>query len=189
MFEGPIGKQMMIEQGYVPPACTMNNRIAGPLIWSEINQGRSPCSGCNADRSVCGGQPKKAEAAEIERLQKDQEWLKLGHEAADGFLDETSQSHIADKIMHNRPSGERRADTVKDNTKQEATPQFFIDDDSGPWQLIGSAKNLSLSVENIKAYVQVALEQLLEEKSGDQIALMIGRQDMTEDEVDALPEL
>ncbi len=59
MFEGPIGKKMMIEQGYVPPACTLDDKIAGPLIWSEINAGQSPCSGCNADRAVCQGQPKR----------------------------------------------------------------------------------------------------------------------------------
>ena len=62
MFEGPIGKQMMIDQGYAPPACTLDDRLAGPLIYSEITKGRSPCDGCNADRSVCGGQPKKAAA-------------------------------------------------------------------------------------------------------------------------------
>lgn len=58
MFEGQIGKDMMIQQGYVPPACTLDPKVAGPLIWSEINKGRSPCDGCNADRAVCGGKPK-----------------------------------------------------------------------------------------------------------------------------------
>ena len=61
MFEGSIGKEMMIKQGYVPPNCTLDEKIAGPLIWSEINKGRSPCAGCNADRTVCGGQPKQVE--------------------------------------------------------------------------------------------------------------------------------
>ena len=55
MFEGPIGKRMMIEQGYVPPTCTMDDRVAGPLIYSEINAGRNPCWECNADRAVCHG--------------------------------------------------------------------------------------------------------------------------------------
>jgi len=63
MFEGPIGKKMMIEQGYVPRSCTLDDRIAGPLIWAEINAGQSPCWGCNMDRLECGGQPKAAEAA------------------------------------------------------------------------------------------------------------------------------
>lgn len=59
MFEGPMGKKMMIEQGYVPPTCTMDDRIAGPLIYSEINAGRSPCWGCNYNRHECKGQPKQ----------------------------------------------------------------------------------------------------------------------------------
>ena len=58
MFEGQIGKDMMIQQGYVPPTCTMDAKIAGPLIYSEVSKGKSPCAGCNADRSVCKGQPK-----------------------------------------------------------------------------------------------------------------------------------
>jgi hypothetical protein len=59
MFEGPIGKTMMIEQGYVPPTCTLDDKLAGPLIWSEINAGRSPCWGCNAARDICQGQLKQ----------------------------------------------------------------------------------------------------------------------------------
>ena len=59
MFAGPNGKQMMIQQGYVPSTCTMNEMIAGPLIYSEISKGRSPCWGCNADREECKGQPKR----------------------------------------------------------------------------------------------------------------------------------
>jgi len=58
MFEGPIGKDMMIKQGYVPPTCTLNDKVAGPTIWAEINAGRSPCWGCNMDRHLCQGQPK-----------------------------------------------------------------------------------------------------------------------------------
>ncbi len=59
MFEGQIGKDMMIEQGYVPPTCTMPVEFAGPLIWSEVNKGRSACWGCNGNRSICKGQPKR----------------------------------------------------------------------------------------------------------------------------------
>ncbi len=55
MFSGPIGKKMMIEQGYVPATCTLPDELAGPLIWSEVNAGRSACDGCNADRTKCNG--------------------------------------------------------------------------------------------------------------------------------------
>ena len=63
MFEGPIGKRMMIQQGYVPSTCTLPEELAGPLIWQEINAGRSPCWGCEADRSECHGQPQQAAKA------------------------------------------------------------------------------------------------------------------------------
>ncbi len=61
MFAGPEGKKLMIEQGYVPAACLMDEDIAGPLIYFEIQQGENPCWGCNVggDRSVCKGQPRK----------------------------------------------------------------------------------------------------------------------------------
>ena len=59
MFAGQIGKDMMIKQGYVPADCTLPVEFAGPLIWSEIQVGRSACWGCNEDRSICGGQPKR----------------------------------------------------------------------------------------------------------------------------------
>lgn len=58
MFEGPIGKRMMIHQGYVPATYTLHDDYAGPLIYSEVSAGRSPCWGCNADRGVCKGQAK-----------------------------------------------------------------------------------------------------------------------------------
>ena len=58
MFEGPTGKKMMIRQGYVPPMCTLDEEIAGPLIFREISAGHSPCQGCTMDRNVCRGQPK-----------------------------------------------------------------------------------------------------------------------------------
>ena len=57
MFEGPIGKQIMIGQGYIPRTCTLDSRITGPLIYKEISTNRSPCAGCNADRNVCNGKP------------------------------------------------------------------------------------------------------------------------------------
>ena len=62
MFEGQTGKDMMIGQGYVPPTCSLDVRIAGPLIWDEINKGRNPCWGCNSDRSICKGAPKQGNA-------------------------------------------------------------------------------------------------------------------------------
>ena len=55
MFEGPIGKEMMIKQGYVPSTCTLPDVFAGALIYSEVRAGRSPCDGCNEDRLVCKG--------------------------------------------------------------------------------------------------------------------------------------
>lgn len=58
MFTGPIGKQLMIQQGYVPETCTLPDSYAGPLIYLEICKGRSPCDGCNEDRFVCKGGPK-----------------------------------------------------------------------------------------------------------------------------------
>lgn len=59
---GRLAKELMISQGYVPSTCTLDDRVAGPLIWAEIEEGRSPCWGCNADRSVCRGAPKRAQA-------------------------------------------------------------------------------------------------------------------------------
>jgi hypothetical protein len=55
MFEGETGKRIMIQQGYVPQTCTLPVDIAGPLIWDEINKGRSPCDGCYANRNICNG--------------------------------------------------------------------------------------------------------------------------------------
>jgi len=67
MFEGKIGKDMMIQQGYVPPTCTLPVELAGPLIWTEINAGRSPCWGCEHDRSICKGKPKQPTQSEETR--------------------------------------------------------------------------------------------------------------------------
>lgn len=60
MFQGQIGKDMMIQQGYVPATCTLPSELAGPLIWSEINAGHSPCDGCEEDRVACKGHEKRA---------------------------------------------------------------------------------------------------------------------------------
>jgi len=69
MFSGPIGKQMMIEQRYVPPTCTLPDEMAGPVIYAEVSAGRSPCDGCNEDRSKCNGSPRDPEYGKSERLQ------------------------------------------------------------------------------------------------------------------------
>jgi len=58
MFPGPEGKKLMIQQGYVPETCTMDDRVAGMLIHSEVSAGRDPCAGCNMDRAECHGRPK-----------------------------------------------------------------------------------------------------------------------------------
>jgi len=58
MYEGKLGKDMMIKQGYVPPTCTLPEEFAGLLIYSEVEAGRRPCEGCNEDRAKCGGKPK-----------------------------------------------------------------------------------------------------------------------------------
>ncbi len=59
MFQGKLGKEMMIDQGYVPKTCILPEEFAGPLIWSEISAGRDVCAGCNEDRGICQGRPKK----------------------------------------------------------------------------------------------------------------------------------
>jgi len=55
MYEGKAGKDLMIQQGYVPSTCTLPDEIAGAIIWTETNEGRSACDRCNADRSICKG--------------------------------------------------------------------------------------------------------------------------------------
>lgn len=60
MFKGQVGKDLMIKQGYAPPTCTLPPEIAGPLIYSEICKGKSPCDGCNEDRAICKGSPKQS---------------------------------------------------------------------------------------------------------------------------------
>jgi hypothetical protein len=62
MFAGEAGKQMMIQQGYVPATCTLPVELAGPLIWSEVNAGHDVCAGCEEDRAKCCGRPKQSNA-------------------------------------------------------------------------------------------------------------------------------
>lgn len=62
MFEGKIGKQMMIQQGYVPPTCTLPDECGGSLIYSETSAGRDVCAGCSRDRLECKGRPMKGGA-------------------------------------------------------------------------------------------------------------------------------
>ena len=64
MYAGKIGKDLMIGQGYVPATCTLPLELAGPLIYSEICAGRSPCDRCNHDRNVCKGKPNVLPPAE-----------------------------------------------------------------------------------------------------------------------------
>ena len=71
-------------------------------------------------------------------------------------------------------------------------PRFFIDDESGePWQLFGDVGSLSVAYENGKTYVQCAIDHLLGAfgKDGDEVTLTIRRQDMTDEEVDELPDI
>ena len=58
MFEGKIGKDLMIQQGYVPKTCTLPDEIAGSIIYAEIQAGRSPCDECQENRMVCKGTPR-----------------------------------------------------------------------------------------------------------------------------------
>ncbi len=92
MFEGPIGKKMMIEQGYVPATCVMHEAIAGVTIYVEVSAGRDPCSGCNAggDRSVCHGRPRADAATAAEHsAQRMREFL--GHDPGSPEGDKAAQ--------------------------------------------------------------------------------------------------
>ena len=46
--------EMAKGQGYVPPKCL----LGGQIVMMLINKGDDPCSGCNIDRSACGGRPR-----------------------------------------------------------------------------------------------------------------------------------
>jgi hypothetical protein len=48
-------REMCIQQGYVPATC----RLPGFLVWAETSRGVDACAGCNLDRRVCGGRPKR----------------------------------------------------------------------------------------------------------------------------------
>ena len=65
MFEGKLGKEMMIRQGYVPATCTLPDELAGPLIYSETSAGRDPCANCNHDRLICKGRAASPPATEV----------------------------------------------------------------------------------------------------------------------------
>lgn len=68
MFEGPRGKKMMIEQGYVPATCTLDEKVAGPLIHSETAAGHDVCAGCHENRDVCKGRRRTRTEAELDAL-------------------------------------------------------------------------------------------------------------------------
>jgi len=41
-------------QGYVPQGCL----LGGMVVMAEVQNGKSPCDGCNGPREKCGGKPK-----------------------------------------------------------------------------------------------------------------------------------
>lgn len=67
LFGGAAGKTLMVRQGYVPITCTLPDDTAGVRIWEEVNQGRSPCWTCRADRQKCGGQAAR-EGLSVKRI-------------------------------------------------------------------------------------------------------------------------
>lgn len=46
---------MCVKQGYVPSTCTLD----GELVWMLVRKGEDPCAGCNMDRAVCKGRPRR----------------------------------------------------------------------------------------------------------------------------------
>lgn len=50
-----IMRDLCIEQGYVPKGCF----LTGLIIFALVNTGEDPCSGCNLNREICKGRPKK----------------------------------------------------------------------------------------------------------------------------------
>jgi hypothetical protein len=62
-----ISKQIMIEQGYVPATCTLDDRLASVLILSA---GRDMCAGCSMDRAVCHGRPRQTDDTNLIRVQQ-----------------------------------------------------------------------------------------------------------------------
>ena len=87
MFPDQTSKDLMIKQGYVPATCTLDVKVAGLLIWSEINEGKNPCWGCKSDRSVCQGQ---AELVKRSKIPPEPVWTE--HSLA-----------MADRLAVNRP--------------------------------------------------------------------------------------
>ena len=67
--------------------------------------------------------------------------------------------------------------------------RVFIDDDSGePKCLVGDLDNPEQAEKNIRSYVQVALDELLI-FPGESRTLTITTKEMTDAEVEALPEM
>lgn len=62
-FDDPTGEaaradmwlQMAKGQGYVPKGCL----LGGQVVMGLVNKGDDPCAGCNCDRTMCGGRPKR----------------------------------------------------------------------------------------------------------------------------------
>jgi hypothetical protein len=50
-------RDMCIQQGYVPATCY----LPGAVVYSEVKHGRDPCAGCNLDRAICHGRPRRDE--------------------------------------------------------------------------------------------------------------------------------
>jgi len=40
-------------QGYIPQTCL----LGGQVVMGLVNEGKSPCKGCNCDRNKCKGKP------------------------------------------------------------------------------------------------------------------------------------
>lgn len=58
--------RMCVKQGYVPPDC----KLDGMMVWLLVQDGKTPCQGCNAD---CVH--KKTQHTECRRTEKEQERL------------------------------------------------------------------------------------------------------------------
>lgn len=54
--EDDVMLKMAKGQGYVPGTCL----LGGIVVMEEVKNGRDPCSGCNCDRGVCLGRPRRA---------------------------------------------------------------------------------------------------------------------------------
>lgn len=50
-----VMKDLCVQQGYVPPTCTMD----GQLVFLLVSKGEAPCWGCNEDRGICKGREKQ----------------------------------------------------------------------------------------------------------------------------------